>query len=70
MIRQHFLGINRLFFPRWDRQNIWRISTRSRRKVHGRCDPERRVIEIVVQHSDPDEQDKLLIHEICHVPCR
>jgi hypothetical protein len=34
--------------------------------VHGHCDPERRVIEIVVQHSDPDERDKLIIHEISH----
>jgi hypothetical protein len=24
------------------------------------------VIEIVSQHGDPDERDKLLIHEICH----
>lgn len=65
-LHQHFLEIKRLFFPRWDRQNVWRITTRSRRKVHGRCDSVRRVIEIVAQHADPDERDGLLIHEICH----
>ena len=66
MIRKHFLDIKHLFFPLWNRHNLWRITTRSRRKVHGRCDPVRRIIEIVVQHADPDERDKLLIHEICH----
>lgn len=65
-IRKRFLEIKRLFFPRWDRHNLWRITTRSRRKVHGRCDSERRVIEIVIQHADPDKRDNLLIHEICH----
>lgn len=24
------------------------------------------MIEIAVQHADPDERDKLLVHEICH----
>jgi hypothetical protein len=65
-IRQQFREIKRLFFARWDRRDLWRVSRTSRRKVHGRCDPERRVIEIVVQHTDPDERDKLIIHEICH----
>jgi hypothetical protein len=65
-LRQHFLEIKSLFFPRWDRDNLWRISTKSRRNVHGHCDRERRVIAIVIQHSDPDERDSLLIHEICH----
>src|SRR5207244_858046 len=65
-VRRHFQEIKTLFFSRWDRQNLWRISTRSRRKVHGHCDPERRVIEIVIHQSDPAERDKLLIHEICH----
>lgn len=65
-IRKHFLEIKRQFFPRWDREHCWRISTRSRRKVHGFCDSARRVIEIVVQHADLDDRDNLLIHEICH----
>jgi len=65
-IRQQCVAIKRLFFPRWDRRALWRVSTRSRRRVHGHCDPKRRVIEIVVQHGDPDERDKLFIHEICH----
>lgn len=65
-IHQQFQQIKRLFFPCWDRQNVWRISTRSRRNVHGYCDVKRRVIEIVVQHADQDYQDKLMIHEICH----
>lgn len=66
LIQQRFREIKKLFFPRWDRAGVWRISTRSRRNVHGHCDTERRVIEIVVQHADPDERDRLLIHEICH----
>lgn len=63
---RQFQQIKRLFFPRWDRQNQWRISTKSKRKVHGHCDPDRRVIEIVVQYADQDEMDRLLIHETCH----
>jgi len=65
-LHHHFQVVKRLFFPRWDRADLWRVSTRSKRKVHGRCDTERRVIEIVMQHTDPDEMDRLLIHEICH----
>jgi hypothetical protein len=65
-IRRNFQDIKRLFFPRWDRQGRWQVSTRSRRTVHGHCDSERRVIEIVFQHADADERDKLIIHEICH----
>ena len=65
-LHRHFNEIKRLFFPRWDRQNLWRISTRSNRKVHGYCDVDWRVIEIVVQYADQDELDRLLIHEICH----
>ncbi len=65
-MRHHFLEIKRLFFPRWDRDNHWRVSKRSKRRLHGHCDTERRVIEIVIQYSDPDKRDKLLIHEICH----
>lgn len=65
-MKKHFLEIKQLFFPRWDRANLWRVSTRSKRKVLGYCDRERRVIEIVAQHADRDERDWLLIHEICH----
>lgn len=65
-LRHHFQEIKSQYFPRWDCQNLWRISTRSRRKVEGCCEPERRVIEIAVQYADPDKRDRLLIHEICH----
>ena len=67
MTLQHrFRDIKCQFFPRWDRGDRWRISTKSRRRVLGHCDVERQVIEIVVQHADPDKRDGLLIHEICH----
>ena len=65
-LQHHFREIKHLFFPRWDRDHLWRISPKSRRRVHGHCDDERQVIEIVVQHADPDKRDGLLIHEICH----
>lgn len=65
-MNKHFLEIKHQFFPRWDRDHRWRISTRSRRKVEGCCEPERRVIEIAVQYADQDKRDRLLIHEICH----
>jgi hypothetical protein len=65
-IGPQFRKIKQLFFPRWDRDDCWRISTNSRRRVHGHCDVERQVIEIVVQHADADKRDGLLIHEICH----
>ena len=65
-LQHHFRDIKHLFFPLWDRDDRWRISTRSRRRVHGHCDRERQMIEIVVQHADPDKRAGLLIHEICH----
>ena len=65
-LQHRFQDIKHLYFPRWDRGDRWRISTNSRRRVHGHCDVDRRVIEIVVQHTDPDKRDGLLIHEICH----
>jgi hypothetical protein len=34
--------------------------------VEGYCDRQTRTIEIVVDHSDPDAADLLLIHEVCH----
>ena len=65
-MKRHFHEIKRLYFPRWDRKNEWKLRTTSERKCHGHCDRERKVIEIVARHSDPDDQDHLLIHEICH----
>lgn len=65
-MKRHFHEIKRLFFPRWDRQSVWRLRTTSTRKCQGHCDRERKVIEIVARHIDPDDQDHLLIHEICH----
>lgn len=65
-MKRHFHEIKRLFFPRWDRQNEWKLRMTSARKCQGHCDRERKVIEIVARHIDPDDQDHLLIHEICH----
>ena len=65
-IESQFRDIKHLFFPRWDHDYRWRIGTKSRRRVLGHCDVKRQVIEIVVQHADPDKRDGLLIHEICH----
>ena len=65
-LQRDFGIIKSQFFPRWDRDDRWRISMNSRRRVHGHCDGTRRVIEIVVRHTDPDKRDGLLIHEICH----
>ena len=65
-LQHHFREIKQLYFPHWDRDHRWRISTKSRWQVHGHCDRERLIIEIVVQHADPDKRDGLLIHEICH----
>lgn len=65
-LQRHFQEIKHQFFPCWDRHDSWRVSSRSLRKVHGQCDPERNVIEIAVLHADPDERDRLFIHEISH----
>lgn len=54
-LHQHFREIKHLYFPSWDRDDRWRTSTKSRRRVHGHCDRERQVIEIVAQHSDPQK---------------
>lgn len=69
-MKRHFHEIKRLFFPRWDRHNEWKVRTTSARKCHGHCDRERKVIEIVARQSDLDDQDHLLIHEICHAVTR
>ena len=66
MLHRRFSAVKRDFFPRWDRENQWRVSARSKRRVDGHCDVERRVIEIVALLDDPDEMDTLIIHEICH----
>ena len=67
---KHFRKVKALFFPTWDRQNLWRISTTSNRTGHGYGDQERRVIEIMIPPSEPDERDTLLIHEACHAVSR
>ena len=70
-ITKHLREVKALFFPRWDRQNLWRVNTRSRRTGHGYCDQERRVVEIMDPAPDePDERDMLLIHEVCHAVTR
>ena len=69
-IRQEFLDIKSLYFPRWDRANLWRVSTKSKRRLLGHCDRDRMVIEIVARHADPDERGRLVIHEICHAVAR
>lgn len=69
-MKRHFHEIKRLFFPRWDRNNEWKLRATSARKCQGHCDRERKVIELVARHSDPDDQDHLLIHEICHAVTR
>ena len=69
-LQERFQRIKELFFPDWDQENLWLVDTsseRSERDGDGCCDHERRVIEIVCQSTDPNEQDLLLIHEICHV---
>lgn len=65
-LQRHFRDIKHLFFPRWDRDGQWRLSTRSRRRVHGYCDLKARTIEVFAIPGDPDDRDMLLIHEICH----
>jgi hypothetical protein len=64
--KERFWQIKEMFFPRWDRRNRWKIRTWSRRNLEGFCDRKKRVIEIVGERSNQDEQDLLLIHEICH----
>lgn len=64
--KKRFESVKAQFFPHRDRKKRWCISTRSKRNVAGYCDTERRVIEILIDPSDLDEWDKLLIHEICH----
>lgn len=66
-VQRHFHSVKSVFFPRWDRDDRWRVTTSSKRNVDGYCDSKRRVIEIVRTSSDhPDKLDLLLIHEICH----
>ncbi len=65
-VRQDFDRIKRLFFPRWDRAGLWRVTTNSRRRLHGFCDQAQKRIEIVTSHDDADKHDALIIHETCH----
>jgi hypothetical protein len=66
-LRAAYADVRRDFFPRWDRQRLWRFRVGGAPgRCQSQCDTKLRLIRINVLHPEPDERDLLLIHEICH----
>lgn len=74
-LSQRFQRIKREFFPRWDKNNQWRIrqDKRYKRPGYAECQAERKTIKVNLYKLDnlnrnisEDDVDQLIIHEICH----
>jgi hypothetical protein len=64
-------AIRRDFFPLWDRRGLWELHIgECPATCRGYCYRSRRVITIRQVPDDPDQRDRLLIHEICHAATR
>ena len=67
-LEQEYQNIRKLFFPRWDREGLWKVSSNPPEdgKVSsglGYCDPDNKIIHVM---TDSEGYSITLIHEICH----
>ena len=68
-LEQEYQNIRKLFFPRWDREGLWRVSSNppEDRKgcfsLAGYCDPDNKIIHVM---TDSEGYSLTLVHEICH----
>jgi hypothetical protein len=61
LIRAAFVFVKTAFFPRWDKNESWRVQYSKTRKCQGRADDEAKTI--IYGSGDPV---LVLAHEICH----
>ena len=67
-LEQEYQNIRKLFFPRWDREGLWKVSSNLPEdgKVSsglGYCDPDNKIIHVM---TDSEGYSLTLAHEICH----
>ena len=68
-LEQEYQNIRKLFFPRWDREGLWKVSSNppEDRKgcfsLAGYCDPDNKIIHVM---TDSEGYSLTLVHEICH----
>lgn len=65
-LQLHFRAVLTTFYPRWRTSSQWCCTSHTRSTAHGKCDEERKVIEIGIVSDDDDALDLLLIHEVSH----
>ena len=68
-LEQEYQNIRKLFFPRWDKEGLWRVSSNlpEDRKgcfsLAGYCDTDNKIIHVM---TDSEGYSLTLVHEICH----
>ena len=68
-LEQEYQNIRKLFFPRWDREGLWKVSSNppEDRKgcfgLKGYCDTDNKIIHVM---TDSEGYSLTLVHEICH----
>ena len=68
-LEREYQNIRKLFFPRWDREGLWKVSSNppEDRKgcfsLAGYCDPDNKIIHVM---TDSEGYNLTLVHEICH----
>lgn len=65
-LQADFREVKRLYFPRWDRADRWRIRCDGRLRGCGLCDTKKLLVTVQVVHADRTQLLLLLIHEIAH----
>ena len=68
-LEQEYQNIRKLFFPRWDKEGLWRVSSNPPEdgkgcfSLAGYCDPDNKIIHVM---TDSEGYSLTLAHEICH----
>ena len=68
-LEQEYQNIRKLFFPRWDREGLWKASSNPPEdgkgcfSLAGYCDPDNKIIHVM---TDSEGYSLTLVHEICH----
>ena len=68
-LEREYQNIRKLFFPRWDREGLWKASSNPPEdgkgcfSLAGYCDPDNKIIHVM---TDSEGYSLTLAHEICH----
>lgn len=65
-LQEAFEYVRKTFFPRWDKAGQWKVQEKPDLPSHGKCDSEKKTINLQYISEDQDRLEGLLIHEICH----